>query len=50
MNEKLWEHLIETLRDDLDNSDHQAIYELLDQLPVSVILKYLPEEKHYVGN
>lgn len=50
MSEELWERLIETLRDDLDNSDHPAIYELLDQLPVSVLLKYLPEEKHYVGN
>ena len=44
MNEELWERLIEVLHYDLDSGDHTAIYELLDQLPVRVILKYVPEE------
>jgi hypothetical protein len=44
MSEELWERLFEELQYDIECKDYTAIYELLDQLPLNTILKYLAED------
>jgi hypothetical protein len=44
MSEELWERLVEALQYDMECEDYTAIYELLDQLPLNTILKYLAED------
>ena len=43
MMEATWDKLIETLRHDIEHSDHSAIYILLDMLPDDALENYLPD-------
>ena len=45
MKEEVWEKLITQIITDLAESDHTAIYGLLDMLPDDALEKYLPEDK-----
>ena len=40
----IWEKVIEQIRDDLNNRDETAIYEMLQQVPKDVLIGFLPEE------
>jgi hypothetical protein len=37
--------VIEQIKDDINDGDVTAIYEMLQQVPKDVLIAYLPEEK-----
>jgi hypothetical protein len=41
----IWETVIEQIKDDINDGDVTAIYEMLQQVPKDVLIAYLPEEK-----
>ena len=45
MKEEVWEKLITQISTDIAESDHTAIYELLDMLPDDALEKYLSEDE-----
>ena len=40
----IWEKVIEQIKDDLNDRDETAIYEMLQQVPKDVLISFLPEE------
>lgn len=43
--EVLLDQVVDQIREDIENGDFTAIYELLMELPDKTLLAYLPEEK-----
>jgi hypothetical protein len=41
----IWEKVIEQIKDDINDGDVTAIYEMLQQVPKDVLIAYLPEEE-----
>jgi hypothetical protein len=40
----IWEKVIEQIKDDLNDRDETALYEMLQRIPKDVLIAYLPEE------
>lgn len=45
MNEERWEKVFDQIRQDLENGDFTALFEMLDQLPTRILLGYVGEEE-----
>lgn len=43
MNEEQWEKVFDQIRQDLENGDFTALFEMLDQLPTRILLGYVGE-------
>lgn len=43
--EVLLDQVVDQIREDIENGDFTAIYELIMELPDKTLLAYLPEEK-----
>jgi len=43
-NPDIWEMVIEQIKDDLNDRDETAIYEMLQKVPMDVLIGFLPEE------
>jgi hypothetical protein len=41
----LWDKVCEQIKDDINDGDVTAIYEMLQQVPKDVLIAYLPEEE-----
>ena len=40
----IWEKVIEQIKDDLNDRDETALYEMLQKVPKDVLIGFLPEE------
>ena len=42
----IWEKVIEQIKDDLNDRDETALYEMLQKVPKDVLIGFLPEESN----
>jgi len=42
-NPDIWEMVIEQIKDDFNDQDETALYEMLQRVPKDVLIAYLPE-------
>ena len=41
----IWDKVIDQIKNDIDDGDVTAIYEMLQRVPKDVLIAYLPEEE-----
>ncbi len=41
----IWDKVIDQIKNDIDDGDVTAIYEMLQSVPKDVLIAYLPEEE-----
>ena len=42
----IWEKVIEQIKNDLNDRDETALYEMLQKVPKDVLIGFLPEESN----